>query len=455
MLNKHIVGFIEIKILKYMLQKNKPNVFLISIDTLRADHLGCYGYGRNTSPNIDKFAKEGVLFENAFSQFPQTVPSHASILTGMYPNTHRAKIYYDPYTARMTSAIKLDAKFITLAEILKDNGYATWGFVQHNVGLDSNLGFSQGFDSYYTISGNATKLNHKVYENINKNIKSFFFIHYFDVHSDFEKLPYDAPFPYSKMFTQNYKGNFRGGEEGVWANAYLLKLDIESKNILNAEDIQYIRDLYDQGIAYVDNEIGNLFDFLRREGLFDNSVIILLSDHGEAFREHGLFFHNGLYEETIHIPLIVKFPHSFFRGKRINSLVESIDVLPSVLQLLNIPIPKEIQGNEFLSVIAKNRNGKDYIFCGEDRYGIAIRTKNKKIIYRKGYPIEAYDLNSDPKEQYNLCKTTPKDPEVLKLFYLLDEWNKKTLLAGEAIQNNKVNLDEEQTKTLRSLGYLQ
>ncbi len=448
----HTDGSIKELILRCRLRKTKPHIILIVVDALRADHLSCYGYKRNTSPNIDKFTKDSVLFRNAFSQYPGTVTSLASMLTGLYPNTHRAKLAIDSHTLETLSIVPIDNKLTTLAEIIKDYGYLTLGFVSSPLWLNNQLGFEQGFEHFYAIPGYADILNKNVYEVIGKfkEKKLFLFMHYIDVHSDSNRLPYEAPYPYSEMFTANYKGNFRGGEEDVWASLYLAQCNLKRRHSLSKVDICYIVDLYDQGIAYMDSEIGNLFNFLKKNGLYGDSLIIITSDHGEAFWEHGNFLHNTLYDEIMHVPLIIKFPHQLFRGREVNSLVEGIDIFPSILRLLNISVPESVQGKEFLSVILRDRRGKNYVFAGKDGFSM-IRTQDIKLICH-GNRIEFYNLDLDPDELNNV--TNKKDIEMLRLYYMLDKWNRETLSAGSVVKTNGVNSNKKQVDTLRSLGYL-
>ncbi|MGH7792955.1 MAG: sulfatase-like hydrolase/transferase, partial [Thermodesulfobacteriota bacterium] len=265
--------------------KNKDiNVVFISIDTLRADHLGCYGYHRNTSPNIDRLAREGVIFSNAFSVSSWTLPAHISMFTSMYSTSHGV----------ITGEDYLDDSRITLAEVLKREGYATAAFISGAYLRDPRYGFEQGFDLYdASIINEAASLKDVIKASqvitspsLNKAAKSwleknyqkkfFLFLHYIDVHSD-----YIPPPPYDTMFDPDYRGPVDG------LNIFKLKLKAE----MDPRDLFHIIALYDGEIAFTDHHIGDLMLSLKELGVYDNTMIILTSDHGEEFFEHGQLGH--------------------------------------------------------------------------------------------------------------------------------------------------------------------
>jgi len=271
------------------------NVILISIDTLRPDHLSAYAYKRATSPNIDGLAKDGALFKNTIAQANWTIPSHMSILTSLNPSVHK-----------VNGRNKLDSSRITmLTEILRNNGYYTVGFVDTTPYFNRDrFGFETGFDLYddrnrqNTGGGGISKINGKVFEFLDNkyNEKFFLFLHIFDVHG-----PYEPPSPYDKMF---YSGDENDPDNH--SLDFVKKLGCHDYLKLDGiTDLEYVISSYDGGIAHVDSELGKLFDRLRELGIYDNTLIVVTSDHGESLLDrqfwvgHGMF----LYDDEVKIPL--------------------------------------------------------------------------------------------------------------------------------------------------------
>ncbi len=295
-------------------QEKSKNIIIISIDTLRADHMGCYGYGRDTTPGLDAFSREGVVFDHAYTQASSTLPAHSSLFTSAYPDMHGV----------INSKDSLPSELMTLAQLLLKKGYDTAAFV--NAGwLHPKFKLDRGFryyDFYHDsrmkplgdkikIGRNAAETNAAVYQWLEKHWENpfFLFIHYFDVHSDWNRLPYDSFPPFSRMFSSGYVGDFKGGEAGEYASRYLLKLN-RDRIRLDQDDRNYIMDLYDEGIASADFHISVFLKNLKQMGLLDDSLVIITSDHGEEFQEHGQVLHEQAYEELIHVPLIIRMPNA-------------------------------------------------------------------------------------------------------------------------------------------------
>ena len=444
-----------------------PNIILISIDDLRADHLGCYGYNRDTSPNIDSFARDNTLFTKCYIHQAWTLPSHISMLTSLYPITHGVDMRH-----------RLDSAIVTLAEILKNEDYITMGFASGGVWTDAKYGFSRGFKTYYSgkskeSAEDKSTLIRKHLET-HKGEKIFLFLHYFDVHSGFNKLPYDAPPPFNNLFSQEYHGDFQGGVGTTFASEYLKYVNMHNLT-LERKDLDYIISLYDNGVAYMDKCIGDLFEMLKSMDLFDNSFIVITADHGEEFQEHGYMLHSNpyYYEEIMHVPLLVKLPKagdtfkSSKKGKVINSLVESIDIMPTILDLLGIKGPK-MQGKGLIGLIAGDEKGKEYVFGFGTDGGVFIRSGRWKMINDSGLQegrFKLFDLNSDPLERVNLISKglaiekilKEKLKEKMELSLKLRE----ELLSGRGMSQDVesdhkgVSLTEEEKEKLRALGYLQ
>jgi len=423
-----------------------PNIILISIDALRADRLSCYGYHRNTSRNIDKLAREGVLFKNCFSQATWTLPSHTSIFLSQYVWRHNVD---SAHTKRLTDP------YTTLAEILKNENFATAAFTGGGI-LSSRYGFDQGFEIYDDgIPGSQGR--HEISSYIDKllnwlesvrNRKFFLFVHTYDVHE-----PYDPPAPYLDLYTKEYcEGKHLRTSRGIFP----WKLDASK---LTPEEIDYIMAVYDGAINYIDDQLGKVFEMLEELGIDDNTIIIITADHGEAFREHGRLSHaHKPYIEEVYVPLIMKGP-GIPRNRIYENHVQHIDIVPTILKLLNIPQRKEMQGKSMLPLM-KNLETEEYpkvyswgyeINKPRWPFSISLRTKKWTYIMNQNGPDELYNRINDPEEQNNIIKKRPLIAQKLK-----KELEDFVALTSEAKPQvaEEVHIDEELKEQLKSLGYL-
>lgn len=401
---------------------SKPNVLLISIDTLRADHLSCYEYHRQTSPSIDKLAQEGILFKNAFSQCSWTIPSHGSIFTSKLPHRHGGTIDTSPGGTWHP----LPPSNLTLAEFLRENGYITAAFTSGGYMITRN-GLHQGFDLYYNNSGpgwdpffNIERLVSRASNWLKRNRYTPFllFFHTFEVHT-----------PYIRQhFTE-------GLERGRLSDTVEHYRDLKYLKEATDAEKEYTIALYDGGIYHADRYIGMLLETLSQLGLSRNTIIILTSDHGEEFWEHypqraANHGHSG-YDELLHVPLIFVLPHTDVKGRRISDQVRSLDIFPTILSALSIKYDKRSIDGESLLPLIKGSPQKELVaysedlHCGPERK--VIRTKRYKYIYapdltqvREGhtgvdfygkdvqflaplYQEELYDLEKDPSEKHNIA----------------------------------------------------
>jgi arylsulfatase A-like enzyme len=432
-------------------QSGDANVVFISIDSLRPDHLSCYGYARKTSPNIDRLAREGVLFSNAFSTSSWTLPAHLSMLTSLYSLSHGV----------LTGNYSLDPERITLAEVLKKQGYATAGFVSAPY-MDSIYGFDQGFDLYDdSINGTGKKENRHGHKQItspllNNSIKKwlsenhqkrfFLFLHYFDVHYD-----YVPPSPFDTMFDPDYTGN-------VDARKYSSNQTIRYQ--MNSRDLAHIIALYDGEIAFTDHHVGEIFSSLRELNIYENTLIVLTSDHGEEFFEHGRKGHrHTLYDEVLRVPLIIKLPESRKQSHKMDQLVSLVDIMPTVLNALGLKPPEESQGRNLLD---PNRPSDSFVYSRLQQKLVSVRSSHAKLIRDlKKRNHEFYNLIKDPEEKLNLFdQASIADlPEAKKHLFSLLDWLSiqqhvsQTLPRGK--KNNKVKIDEGMKEQLEALGYIQ
>ena len=426
-------------------QKHTPqtpgsgHIFLISIDTLRADHLGCYGYKRNTTPNIDSFAKDAVIFKNSIAQAPYTLASHASMLTSLIPSHH--------------GAVRLDTELpdeiLTAGEIFKNLGYRTVSF---NGGgqVSGKYALDQGFDVYQIIkqpeeaSDNSFKT--KVVAAIEQlrhypDRTFFFFLHTYEVHS-----PYTPKKEYLALFEQNYSGRLPAHET---PNSILKHINIK-KIEMSEQDKQHIINTYDAEIYSMDNSFGMFIDFLKKNNLYDDAMIIFTSDHGEEFGERGLMgrHHYTLYDELLKVPLIIKFPKFKYAGRMIHEQAAGIDILPTILDVYNVPIPDDFEGVSLLACLNDDGTTTPYTISqrsgGKDTIYDCIRTNKYKL-----YGRLLFDLEQDPgeltdiaSEQVEVCAELQKELDF-------------TLQTRTTPQTKQAQLDEETLKGLRALGYVE
>jgi len=442
-------------------------IILISIDTLRADHLGCYGYERATSPHMDAVAKEGVLFSQVYAPSPWTLPSHISLLTSLYVYNHQVETEND----RLSPAIP------TLADILRRNGYYCAAFTGGGF-LSTVYGYSRGFDLYRDDLGGVFKQEgaHQVAQaslewlRQNKDLPFFLFIHTYQPHT-----PYACPLPYKTRFLspQAKWGSldligYLGGKQGIFKP-------------LPTEEKENIIALYDAEILYTDEVlIGELMTTLKELNLYHRSLIIITSDHGEEFYEHGSWGHGqDLYDESLRIPLIIKFPEvasGRVKGKRIEELVRLIDVLPTVVDFLGLKgedeILTQVDGRSLLPMIQGKENSlreslaevaADVLSSHLPQRTALIFQGNKLIVNQPfkpeafkffAYPppqlpqVELYDLIQDPQETENLGAKKPKlvrqsIRHLEDLFRLAKKRDKR-----------KARLTQKLKEQLRALGYI-
>lgn len=454
----------------------RPNVILISIDTLRADHVGCYGYPKDTTPHLDRFAAEGVQFRKVICSFPSTLPSHMSILTSLYPDVHgviakdmlklmiKEKDWgLSPFGISLTdtaeSAPTLDVASPTLAELLREAGYRTAGFVRSCVWMDAKYGFDRGFQLYSVTDENAEQLNKRVFAWLaDQGSEPFFlFLHYYDVHSDWERLPYDSPAPYDRMFLHPDQGTFPGCGEGTCASQYLLALNNKGV-LLPSEERDYIKGMYDGGIRYTDHHVGELLQEVDRRGLRENTLVVVTSDHGEEFQEHGKFLHCQVYNECIAVPLLMRYPGAIRPGSTVSTLVETIDIMPTILDLTGIKEHRAalMQGSSLLPLL--NRDVSDahrHAYCTGPLSNALIQGKWKLIYNPYREAAELYDLADDPQEQRDLVGTHYERLESM-LAAIQEKMGRNAELkkAGSHGIRKPLTLDQTEMEKLRSLGYV-
>lgn len=426
----------------------KPNVILISIDTLRADHLGCYGYQRPTSPRIDGFTGQATLYTRALAAASWTVPTHASLFTGKFPYEHGAH-YYEVWQP-VNNANPLSRRHLTLAEVLKSEGYDTGAFVANWAYLGPRWQLDQGFDAYHAERTYARTLNQRVFDWLAVHgEKSFFlFVNYIDTHRPYNTTPraglLDKPVVRDKNLIKVFKERVLSGKEPT-----------------AGELTGQVIDQYDTAIANVDEQIGVLLDELAAVDLYDNTMIVLTSDHGEFFGEHGLVTHSkDVYEEVLWIPLIIKTPGQ--RAGRVSeALITSTDIPSLVLSELPHRVAEryrsvfpDVPGNHL--VIAESYFTHFRDLC-DDQWGSRFRRVRRavydwpyKYIHSSDGKNELYHLVEDPTEANNLIEQQREVADRLARALVSLE-SRRPPWEGEV---DISPLTDEERERLRSLGYV-
>lgn len=476
-------------------QKDMPNgpykdynLLLISINNVGTEHMSLYGYNRRTTPNLDKWAGEALVFENAFSQASWTLPVATSLFTSLYPYTHKVMGRY--------RGNRLSTDIRTLPEIMKASGYKTAAFTG---GLDymKAFGHMRGFDD---IAENPafSRFNVVIPQAVqwlfkNSKNKFFLFIHAYNAHP-----PFNPPAKFKGVFSAG-KGKtvsvdsstvLRGyrNTNGDYTAAYYVNLagakdpaSARGEIILRQADIDYLRDLYDETILDVDREVVEFLASLDKS-LLNKTIVVIFSEHGEMFAKHGRFGRAGsirgtLYDDVVHVPLIIRLPYA--KGKRLRGLAQIIDIMPTLLEMLGIPSTPGIQGRSLMPLVNRGERVNEFVYAGAkfnlggsdpvpfyDTVSIneSIRSEKWKFIHEvkfanpgkdgpaevDGENFELYDLEGDPNEQSNLADKLPDETKSLK--DRLAEWaysSRKPALPGQS----SMDIPEDVREKAKKHGY--
>ena len=487
-------------------ESDKPNIILITMDTVRADNLSLYGYERDTTPNLKKLSEESVLYRNSISTSNMTLPSHASIFTGRYTRSHGAHHFFTTLTpsddelawiAKHSQVQSLSDKFNTLTEILSEKGYLTMAVVANGGYLGAHYNINQGFQFYdyrapvpflglflgkvrpfylrqtihtlsshiistpdhYKVSRNAEEINNEVFTLLDKvkkdDAKFFMFINYLDAH-----WPYSPPPPFDTLFP---------GKDETF-NTALKFAEVEREVImlerkLTDKERQHIVSQYDGGIAYEDFYIGKLIARLKKAGMFENTLIIITSDHGETFGRRNFMQHgNSVYQNEVKVPLLIKYPNSNQKTV-VEKYVSGVDLMPTVLDVLGYEIPGDIQGVSLLkpeglnnrNIISESFGARRNLRYHKRFYRIqrAIFSDSMKFITSTSGTQELYDLSKDPEEKKNIYRSDDSTSEKLKAE--LNQWFKDV---SEDIPSRngsapRKKSDKGALDRLKALGYIQ
>lgn len=453
----------------------QPNVLIVVIDALRPDRLGAYGYTRNTSPNLDRLANESWLYTQAITTAPWTKPAVASLLTGLYPREHGISSAdwsrRDEAGAAQVSA--LPAKSLTLPELLAEAGYRTAAFGE-NHHLIARLGFAQGFEEHeldlmdrsfmesvagrlglgiaqhFASPGQGRNTGRKIHERFFDWLPSgdqpyFAYLHHIDVH-----WPYRAPPPYAERFhARRTTTDFNSMD--FYMKAGPQRADPDQPPDINAALLQDMSDAYDEGIQFVDAELGRLFAELKLRGSYDRTLIVVTADHGEQFMEHGEIGHGtSLHDVLLRVPLIIKFPcpGPNCGAHRVDEQVQTVDLMPTILATVGVPAPQAVSGRDISKPVPSTR-----VAYAEVGGQIALRTSHFKLIhYLEESRTELYALQPDPGERRNLADA---DPQLAATFRdRLFSWLEQTE-QNAAAPREEVVADEQMLARLKALGYVE
>jgi len=458
------------------------NLVLISIDTLRADHVHSYGYHRETSPTLDRLASEGTLFENVVAESSWTLPTHMTMLTGLPAQTHGVEFF---------SGSRLDDSYRTLAETLGEHGYRSFG-VFSGPYLHPIFGFGRGFDSYERAMGatvyddpsfdpdvpgsdaGVKETNYMSHRSITSPLVTekaiellaaardepfFLFLHYYDAHFD-----YHPPEELWRRFDPDYQGTMTGDaiQETNEINAHM-----------NPRDLEHLIALYDAEILYTDQHIGYVIDALDRNGLSEKTLVVVTSDHGEEFFEHGDKGHfRTLFDEVLKVPLIVRLPGRVRAGERVTEQVRHLDIAPTLLSFAGVPerdgLLTEIGGRSLASVLEGREAPSSLPAISSVRrngYWASVRTPAfKYIVNREGNTVAelVYNLKNDPREHRPLAGADfealdRESPGILADLRKALMEKESTAFAARVVKEGAEDfeLPADVREQLRSLGYIQ
>jgi len=416
----------------------RPNILLIGIDTLRADHVGAWGRTPSLTPAMDRLAGQSDVWLDAYTAFNVTNPSFASILTGLYGKNHGVYDLQTPLPASQT----------TLAELLQGAGYETLAIISaHHLG-DHNSGLGQGFQDV-TLAGEHFAGELAVDMALDwvaaRDGKRPFFawVHLFDPHT-----PHTPPQPYALGFRPASDAGL--GPVRAWVPFRQPGPRSFDEPVLGGN-----RDLYDGEVAYLDRQVGRLLGDLESRGLLENTLVALVADHGESLGEHGVLYrHVGLHDTTTHVPLMIRWPGEDRKGRRINGLVQSIDLFPTLLEAAGLAVPTQ-DGLDLRELTGEGKNGRRAVFAEHaGKLGLMVRTADFKYILSAGntrfFPDGAYlyDLAADPGETRNLAGRNLPAEE--RLSDLLRRWLADR--RGSPQARPREQTDEEKAR-LKALGY--
>ena len=419
-----------------------PSMVFIVVDTLRADHLGSYGYKRPVSPNLDALSADAAVFENAFAAASWTLPSFASMFTGLYPSQHDAGRPYQDHRGEQFSVMRADARVFT--EVLQERGYTT-GAIVNAPFLHEGFGFSRGFDDYDWAPASDSEVRRAdvtvdsalAWLDEHRDEQFFLFVHMFDLHRH-----YDAPPPHRGRFTSDFEDTYGA------TLATLESRDLAEDNL----DWDFIKAAYDEEIAFVDDELGRLFEGMRERGVMDAATVLLTSDHGEGFNEHGSSGHgHTLYNEMLRVPLMVWSPE--VEPGRYDNPVSLVDLEPTILEIADTGVETLGMAHSLWSLLTTGAaTPRRTIFAEWTHPGelkAVIRWPYKAILEPETEKRWLFNLSEDPLERVNLADSRESD-----FYEFLADLQGLIRAESDAAADNESEIDPHVLDALKSLGYI-
>ena len=419
-----------------------PSVVLILVDTLRADHLGTYGYDRPVSPNLDALASEAAVFENAYAAATWTLPSVASMFTGLFPSQHDAGRPYEDDRGEQFSVMRADVR--VFPEVLRARGYVTGALVNAPF-LHEGFGFARGFDDYDWAPASDSELRRAdvtvdtalAWLDEHADEQFFLFVHVFDLHRH-----YDAPAPFRGRFTNQFGDPYAGTLDTLESR------DLAEDNL----DWPFIVAAYDEEIAFVDAHLGRFFEGMRSRGILDQSTVLLTSDHGEGFDEHGSSGHgHTLYNEMLRVPLMVWGPT--VRAGRYEDPVSLVDLEPTILEIADSGVATMGSASSLWPLLTTGVSLPRRTLFAEWTHPGELKAVIRwpfKAIFEPGTDRRwLYDLSNDPGEEINLAGSREA-----ALYEFLSDLQTLLRTEAEATRADRPEIDPNVLQALKSLGYI-
>ena len=420
-------------------ESTPTQILLISVDTLRSDAVGALG-GAVATPHLDRFTAEATTWVRHYAAASWTKPSHASLLTGFYPDTHRAITLEQP----------MDPGVPTLAERLQNAGFETAALVFDCTWLSPRWGFGKGFNSYKVTRWRAARQARMAAQWVldHETEDFFFFLHTFEPHSDFRMLPYEAPGLTRRKISEQFGVSGFGCRGGLCSSQFINGLHRHDLEI-EPQDADILRYSYDEGVRFLDRALGELFNDLRSNGMWDRMLIVVTSDHGEAFGERGGFGHNSLHEEIVRVPLMIKWPGGTGAGEVDSTPRSAVDIAPTMLDAVGL-LAERLPGEDL-----RLPRSEPAVFSGT--FEQAVIFGDDKGFFAANHPARFFDLDVDPGEVADAA--ADESDRITTLRKMLQRHRKRSLelfeIFGSRDQTEEIVLSERERERLRAFGYLE
>ncbi len=431
------------------------NLVICAIDAARADHVGCYGYARETTPNLDRLAEEAVVFERHFAPYCQTKPSTVSLFTGLHPDTHLVREFS-----------RMEPGLFTMAAGLESGGFSTALFTS-NVVASPAMGVGEDFQEICARGRGEEQLGDTTPEALlamfarwlerGGRSRFFAYIHLLPPH-----LPYEAPAVLKELFAGQAPPN-------AWQGGFEFPDVAPPEGRREPPPLEEWVNLYDANLRWADWAVGRVESLLRKRGLLDTTVFVVTSDHGEAFREHGYRYHSrGVYDELLHIPLLIRLPGNERVVGRVTSLTQTVDLLPTLFELLGVWYPeREVQGCSLLPVLSGEATGvRDYVYAtsaGPVESYVVRDERSALILFKGGKQRALYDVEADPQQRRNVIDERPaRAAEMIAAFEAFARRQRRPPLdfidadtqVEEVAGPPGVKVSDDTRRELEALGYL-